>query len=137
MIRRIAVTLALAFSVTSLFALTSKRNPGASQGNPPCNPDAGEKISEVAGARSCFCLGSPTGHVEFSPIYPKWIFGSLYNTRVHISCAPEQEASEQNTCTYRSDCSSDYDLSLPGWFYYWPDNDKPIFTVEAGPGTWP
>jgi len=75
--------------------------------------------------------------VEFSPIYPNWIIGSLYNTRVYISCQPEQEASEQVTCTYRNDCSADYDLTLPGWFYYWPDIDKPVFTVEAGPGNWP
>lgn len=121
----------------SMQAVTSKQNPGAHRSSPPCNADQGEKIRVVAGPRSCYCYEIPTGYVEFAPMFPGWIIGSLYNTNVSVSCSPETQHSSQQTCTYREDCWADYGVSLPGWMYYWPDIDKPIYTIEAGPSNWP
>lgn len=127
----------LVCGTVSMHAVTSKQNPGAYRGSPPCNVDLGEKVTVVAGPRSCFCYEIPTGHVEFAPNFPGWIIGSIYNMNVNVSCSPETLSSSQQTCTYREDCWADYNYSVPGWMYYWSGSDKPIFTVEAGPGNWP
>jgi len=78
-----------------------------------------------------------TGHPTFTPFYPPGILGTLFHSQVAVSCDPESEATNTPyVCTFRNDCMTDYEQTVPGWFYYF-NMDFPIYMIEGGPGSWP
>lgn len=123
---------------TASTALTSKRKPGGQNDkNPLCDPDAGEKVDVVAGPRQCYCYEVMTGHPTFTPFYPPGILGTLFHSQVAVSCDPESEATNTPyVCTFRNDCMTDYEQTVPGWFYFF-NMEFPIYMIEGGPGSWP
>lgn len=123
---------------TASTALTSKRKPGGQNDkNPLCDPDIGERVDVVAGPRQCYCYEVATGHPTFTPFYPPGILGTLFHSQVAVSCDPESEATNTPyVCTFRNDCMTDYEQTVPGWFYHF-NMDFPIYMFEGGPGSWP
>lgn len=125
---------------SAVHALTSKQNPRPAANDPLCDPSSGVATDvAVAGGRSCYCSESKSGGVGYAgTLYPLIAIVGVYNVSVVIECNPEQFNSTSTTCTRRSDCSPDATYSMPGWMYDWTTPvQKPIFTIEAGPGSAP
>lgn len=136
----VAIVSLLVWASIELSALTAKRNPGSNRGaDPACNPDVGEKISEVAGPRQCYCYESQAGWYEnLYALWPIGIYGMLFhhNQKV-VSCEPEQITSTSYTCTYRNDCWSDYEEPQVGWWWEFGFERPPVFMVEEDRRNWP
>ncbi|OJX58265.1 MAG: hypothetical protein BGO89_03280 [Candidatus Kapaibacterium thiocyanatum] len=69
--------------------------------------------------------------------YPLISIIGVFNVGVVVECNPEQYNSTPTTCSRRSDCAPDVAYSIPGWMYDWTLQGKPIFTIDAGPGSTP
>lgn len=141
MFKKTAVTAMLVvWASIELSALTTKRNPGAGRGtDPACNPDVGEKISEVSGPRQCYCHETQAGWYEnLYALWPMGIYGMIFHhAQQVVECEPEQVTSTSSVCTYRDDCWSDYEVPQVGWWWEFGFEQPPVFMVEEDRRNWP
>lgn len=140
MMRMTTLTVMLMVSIVGVIhALTSKQLPGTGGTDPSCNPDTAPASDyAVSGPRSCDCseaVGGGVGSAMAS--YPLISIIGVFNVGVVVECNPEQYNSTPTTCSRRSDCAPDVAYSIPGWMYDWTLQGKPIFTIDAGPGSTP
>lgn len=140
MIRMAILAVMLMVNMTTVVhALTSKQNPATGGGDPTCNPNADPAGDyAVSGPRLCYCSEAVGGGVgTATALYPLISIIGVFNVSVVVECNPMQFNSTPTTCTRRSDCAPDVTYTMPGWMYDWSAQGKPVFTIDAGPGSGP